>query len=223
MTIEENVKAIRARVKQAQAHSVNPDVQPRLIGVTKYVDAETARELFKAGIHELAENRTELFLEKQELLKDLDVTWHLIGSLQRRKVKEVINKLDYFHALDSLRLAQEIQKRAEKPIKCFVQVNVSGEESKHGFKPDELDEAISAISQLKLIEVVGLMTMAPIDATDDELNQIFGKTYQLKEKIRQLKLPHIPCTELSMGMSRDFELAIKNGASFVRIGSEFFN
>ncbi|MGY3730202.1 YggS family pyridoxal phosphate-dependent enzyme [Lactococcus termiticola] len=223
MQIKENVKSIRERVDKAVASSPFPLSEPHVIGVTKYVDAETARQLVEAGIHDIAENRTELFLEKQEALSDLDgISWHLIGSLQRRKVKEVINKVDYFHALDSLKLAQEIEKRAEHEINCFVQVNVSGEASKHGFSPEELEEALTSINALSRVKVVGLMTMAPIDATESELADIFGKTYQLKEKMRALKLPNIPCTELSMGMSRDFETAISNGASFVRIGTEFF-
>ena len=99
----------------------------------------------------------------------------MIGSLQRRKVKDVINLVDYFHALDSVKLAQEIQKRAEHPIKCFLQVNISGEESKHGFAPDELDDVLAEIAQLDKIEIVGLMTMAPFEASQEELQDIFQK------------------------------------------------
>jgi len=146
----------------------------------------------------------------------------LIGSLQRRKVKDVINLVDYFHALDSVKLAQEIQKRAEHPIKCFLQVNISGEESKHGFAPDELDDVLAEIAQLDKIEIVGLMTMAPFEASQEELQDIFSKTHQLQKQLEKKQLKNMPFSELSMGMSRDFEVAIANGATYVRIGTSFF-
>lgn len=146
----------------------------------------------------------------------------MIGSLQRRKVKDVINLVDYFHALDSVKLAQEIQKRAEHPIKCFLQVNISGEESKHGFAPDELDDVLAEIAQLDKIEIVGLMTMAPFEASQEELQDIFSKTHQLQKQLEKKQLKNMPFSELSMGMSRDFEVAIANGATYVRIGTSFF-
>ena len=146
----------------------------------------------------------------------------MIGSLQRRKVKDVINFVDYFHALDSVKLAQEIQKRAEHPIKCFLQVNISGEESKHGFAPDELDDVLAEIAQLDKIEIVGLMTMAPFEASQEELQDIFSKTHQLQKQLEKKQLKNMPISELSMGMSRDFEVAIANGATYVRIGTSFF-
>ena len=134
----------------------------------------------------------------------------------------MINLVDYFHALDSVKLAQEIQKRAEHPIKCFLQVNISGEESKHGFAPDELDDVLAEIAQLDKIEIVGLMTMAPFEASQEELQDIFSKTHQLQKQLEKKQLKNMPFSELSMGMSRDFEVAIANGATFVRIGTSFF-
>jgi pyridoxal phosphate enzyme (YggS family) len=150
------------------------------------------------------------------------VTWHLIGNLQRRKVKNVINFVDYFHALDSVKLAEEINKRAEHKIKCFAEVNISGEESKHGFTTDELKSSLTALSALENVEIVGLMTMAPFDATEAECEDIFRQMKKLQVEISEMKLANISCTELSMGMSRDYQTAIKSGATFVRIGTEFF-
>lgn len=163
-----------------------------------------------------------MFLDKYEALKDRKLTWHLIGSLQRRKVKNVINFVDYFHALDSIKLASEIQKRAEHTIKCFLQVNISEEESKHGFKVSEIDEALTAISEFDKVEIVGLMTMAPKEASESEIEEIFGKANQLRQELQARQLPHMPFTELSMGMSGDYKIAIRNGATFVRIGTSFF-
>lgn len=222
MTIRENVKQIMSNVDAALAASSYSTQSVSVIAVTKYVSSDVAQQLVENGIKHVAENRVDLFLEKREALKNYDVAWHLIGNLQRRKVKEVINLVDYFHALDSLKLAHEINKRAEHKIKCFAEVNISGEESKHGFTADEILSALTELSALENVEIVGLMTMAPFDATEEECNDIFGRTKKLQVEISNMNLPHVPCTELSMGMSRDYQSAIKNGATFVRIGTDFF-
>ena len=221
MNLVENADLVRQQVETAR-NKANRQDQVNVIAVTKYVDVATTEALVKTGIQHIGENRVDKFLEKYQALNGYDLTWHLIGSLQRRKVKDVINLVDYFHALDSVKLAQEIQKRAEHPIKCFLQVNISGEESKHGFAPDELDDVLAEIAQLDKIEIVGLMTMAPFEASQEELQDIFSKTHQLQKQLEKKQLKNMPFSELSMGMSRDFEVAIANGATFVRIGTSFF-
>lgn len=221
MNLEQNADLVRQQVETA-SNKANRQDQVNVIAVTKYVDVATTEALVKTGIQHIGENRVDKILEKYHALKEYDLTWHLIGSLQRRKVKDVINLVDYFHALDSVKLAQEIQKRAEHPIKCFLQVNISGEESKHGFAPDELDDVLAEIAQLDKIEIVGLMTMAPFEASQEELQDIFSKTHQLQKQLEKKQLKNMPFSELSMGMSRDFEVAIANGATYVRIGISFF-
>ena len=221
MNLVENADLVQQQVETAR-NKANRQDQVNVIAVTKYVDVATTEALVKTGIQHIGENRVDKFLEKYQALKEYDLTWHLIGSLQRRKVKDVINLVDYFHALDSVKLAQEIQKRAEHPIKCFLQVNISGEESKHGFAPDELDDVLAEIAQLDKIEIVGLMTMAPFEASQEELQDIFSKTHQLQKQLEKKQLRNMPFSELSMGMSRDFEVAIANGATYVRIGTSFF-
>ncbi|KXT86107.1 hypothetical protein SORDD16_01152 [Streptococcus oralis] len=186
------------------------------------MDVKTAEALLPLGVHHIGENRVDKFLEKYQTLKEFPVTWHLIGTLQRRKVREVIPFVDYFHALDSFKLAQEIQRRTDHVIKCFLQVNISGEESKHGFSKEELLELLPDLAQLDQIEYVGLMTMAPFEADSDELKQIFKKTQELQAEIREKQIPNMPMTELSMGMSRDYKEAIQFGSTFVRIGTAFF-
>ena len=221
MNLVENADLVRQQVETAR-NKANRQDQVNVIAVTKYVDVATTEALVKTGIQHIGENRVDKFLEKYQALKEYDLTWHLIGSLQRRKVKDVINLVDYFHALDSVKLAQEIQKRAEHPIKCFLQVNISGEESKHGFAPDELDDVLAEIARLDKIEIVGLMTMAPFEASQEELQDIFSKTHQLQKQLEKKQLKNMPFSELSMGMSRDFEVAVANGATYVRIGTSFF-
>ncbi|MCV5953459.1 YggS family pyridoxal phosphate-dependent enzyme [Lactococcus petauri] len=222
MSIAENVKNILNKVDVAKATSPYSNQDVQVIAVTKYVDTAKAAQVVEAGIHHLAENRTDLFLEKYKALENKDITWHLIGNLQRRKVKDVINLVDYFHALDSVKLAKEIEKRAEHMIKCFLEVNISGEETKHGFAPEDIDQALAEISQLDNVEIVGLMTMAPIDADNEQLDNIFASMKQLQIEITAKEITNIPCTELSMGMSRDYTRAIQQGATFVRIGTAFF-
>ncbi|HFI0106179.1 TPA: YggS family pyridoxal phosphate-dependent enzyme [Streptococcus suis] len=222
MDLQKNKEAVFLAVERAAKEANRSSESVKVIAVTKYVDSSITNNLINTGIEHIGENRVDKFLEKYAALSDRNITWHLIGSLQRRKVKDVINLVDYFHALDSVKLAKEIEKRATKPIKCFLQVNISEEASKHGFTYSEVDAAIAEIGQLKNIELVGLMTMAPFGASEDELHSIFSKTQKLQQELSSKGLPNMPFTELSMGMSGDFEQAIAHGATYVRIGSAFF-
>ncbi|MGF0111948.1 YggS family pyridoxal phosphate-dependent enzyme [Streptococcus sp. SGI.013] len=222
MDLNQNKKNIENAVAAACLEAKRSPESVKVIAVTKYVDIAATRQVLSTGIRHIGENRADKFLEKYQVLNDDGVVWHFIGTLQRRKVKDVINLVDYFHALDSVKLAREIDKRAEHTIKCFLQVNVSGEESKHGFSTTEVTSVLEELQELKHIELVGLMTMAPFDADDKQLQEIFSKTESLRCQLASLKLPNMPLTELSMGMTRDYPIAIKNGATFVRVGTAFF-
>ena len=222
MNLKKNTELVFQQIADASQEANRALDAVSVIAVTKYVDVQTAEALLPLGVHHIGENRVDKFLEKYQALKDYPVTWHLIGTLQRRKVKEVIPFVDYFHALDSLKLAQEIQKRTDHVVKCFLQVNISGEESKHGFSKEELLELLPELAKLDQIEYVGLMTMAPFEADSDELKGIFKDTQALQAEIREKQIPNMPMTELSMGMSRDFKEAIQFGSTFVRIGTAFF-
>ena len=222
MNLKENTERVFQQIKDASQQTGREDNSVSVVAVTKYVDVPTAEALLPLGVHHIGENRVDKFLEKYEALKDQDVVWHLIGTLQRRKVKDVIQYVDYFHALDSLKLAEEIQKRSDRVIKCFLQVNISREESKHGFSKEELLELLPELATLDKIEYVGLMTMAPFEASSDELKEIFKATQDLQLEIREKQISNMPMTDLSMGMSRDYKEAIEFGSTFVRIGTAFF-
>ena len=146
-------------------------------------------------------------------------TWHFIGTLQSRKVKEVVEIFDYIHSLDRLSLAKEIEKRATKKIKCFIQVNVSGEKTKHGLEPSELIPFVNELQPFSKIEIVGLMTMAPNEDDPENTRPFFRQLKQLQLEVKQLQLDYAPCDELSMGMSNDFQVAIEEGATFIRLGT----
>lgn len=222
MTLQSRAEKVFKSVANACEQAGRPTDSVSVIAVTKYVDYNIASQLVEAGVRHIGENRVDKFLEKYEALKNENLTWHLIGSLQRRKVKEVINLVDYFHALDSVKLAQEIQKRAQHTIKCFLQVNISGEDTKHGFSIEDLDDVLPELENLNNLEIVGLMTMAPFEADDETLVDIFQKTKVLQELLKEKQIKNMPMTELSMGMSGDYPIAIREGATFVRIGTAFF-
>ncbi|MHC5372625.1 YggS family pyridoxal phosphate-dependent enzyme [Enterococcus sp. LJL120] len=221
--ISDNLNEVYQKIAEASVKAKRQPSDVTLVAVTKSVDAATARQLVENGVINLAENRVDKLLEKQHDLKDQTaVKWHLIGNLQRRKVKDIINQIDYFHALDSLRLAQEIEKRAETEIKCFVEVNISGEASKHGFSPEEVLNFVNELGTFEKVKVIGLMTMAPLTATEAEIRVIFKQLKRLQSTVQDLKIEQAPCSELSMGMSNDFEIAIEEGSTFIRVGRMLF-
>ena len=218
MKVSENIQHINENIQRACERSGRRIEDVHVVAVTKYVSIDRAEEAVEAGLLHLGENRDEGLNSKWDVLRD-KARWHFIGSLQSRKVKNIIDKVSYIHSLDRLSLAKEIHKRADKPVSCFVQVNVSGEGSKHGISPDEVKEFVGSLKDLSNIKVVGLMTMAP--HTDDEpfLRSCFRQLKTIQEEIRSLNLPYAPCTELSMGMSNDYVIAIEEGATFIRIGT----
>lgn len=218
MKVTENLQHIEENILQACQRSGRNRKEVKVIAVTKYVSIERASEALKAGIFDLGENRDEGLLAKFEVLKDKPV-WHYIGSLQTRKVRNIIDKVTYIHSLDRLSLAEEIQKRALAPVNCLVQVNVSGEESKHGLAPEAVLDFVRKAAALDKVTIAGLMTMAPF--TDDEniIRNCFKKLKNLQAVIQQAKIDGAPCLELSMGMSNDYEIAIEEGATMIRIGT----
>jgi PLP dependent protein len=218
MSVSANLAAIKKNIVEACERVGRNPADIRIIAVTKYVSIERAKEAYMAGITDFGENRDEGFLQKYEALGN-EPTWHFIGTLQSRKVKNVIDKIDYLHSLERLSLAEEIQKRATKPVKCFVQVNVSGEESKHGLPPQEVIPFIEKLKEFPNIIVVGLMTMAPFTDNEQDIRSCFRGLKKLQEEIQALHIPYAPCTELSMGMSNDYTIAIEEGATFIRLGT----
>lgn len=189
-----------------------------LVAATKYVDSSEMRNLFKNGVTNFGENRVDAFLNKYEDLKDLNITWHFIGHLQRNKAKEIINKIDYLHSLDSLKLADEIEKYREKPLPTFVEVSINLEENKNGVPYYELEDFIKSLLKYKKIKLVGLMMMT-IKISEDKENQ-FAKLVELKKKIE--KNLNIKILYLSMGMSEDYLEAIKEGTTHIRLGRILF-
>jgi hypothetical protein len=182
-----------------------------IVCASKYVLSDSIRKMYNLGVKNMGENRVQAFLMKYDELKDLDIIWHFIGHLQTNKVKDMINKIEYLHSLDSIKLANEIEKYANKKIKCFIEIN-SGEENKTGISYDLALDFYNKLKDYDKIEVVGFMTMAP--NTDDE-NVIKGVFMRLKEFRDSID----PSLFLSMGMSGDYKIALECGATHIRLGS----
>lgn len=217
MMIKRNAEQILTRIQQS-CDKVSRDIQEVCpIIVTKNRTNEEIQEVYSLGFRHFAENRVEKLLERQEAFPQEDIVWHLIGPLQKRKVKQIVNRIQYFHAIDRLSIMEEIEKRLESPLKCFLEVNVSGEESKHGFTTEEVFEAFEVAKQYANIDIIGLMTMAPFEASEQEIRRYFHELKEISENINSEKP-----LQLSMGMSQDYPIAIEEGAHFIRIGTAWF-
>ena len=215
--IKSNAEQIVTRIQQS-CDKVSRDVQEVCpIIVTKNRTNEEIQEVYSLGFRHFAENRVEKLLERQTAFPQEDIVWHLIGPLQKRKVKQIVNQIQYFHAIDRLSIMEEIDKRLDSPLKCFLEVNVSGEESKHGFTPSEVFEAYEVAKQYPRIEIIGLMTMAPFEANDEVIRNYFRELKEVSKKIQSTST-----LKLSMGMSQDYPIAIEEGAHFIRIGTAWF-
>ena len=195
----------------------------KLLGATKTVPPETINEFYNCGLKVFGENRVQEFLKKYEALKDLNIEWHFIGYLQTNKVKYLMGKVVLIHSLDRKNLADEIQKRAQKNNivqDVLIEVNIGGEETKAGVEPEKLKELFEYTLNLSNIRVLGLMCIPPYLENPEDVRPYFRKLRKLKEELEKdynVLLPH-----LSMGMSHDFEVAIEEGATIVRIGTLLF-
>lgn len=187
-----------------------------VVAATKYVDSSQMRKLYNSGVHNFGENRVDAFLTKYEELKDLDIKWHFIGHLQRNKAKDIINKIDCLHSLDSLQLAKIIDEKREKPLDCFIEVSINLEESKNGVIYTEALDFIKNVLEYKNINVIGLMMMSVKYSNHDDLLNQFKRLDVLRNDIEEklnIKLPY-----LSMGMSDDYKEAIECNATHIRLG-----
>ncbi|MBT2637219.1 YggS family pyridoxal phosphate-dependent enzyme [Bacillus sp. ISL-39] len=218
MNVRENLEVIQSQIADACKKGGRNPEEVKIIAVTKYVSPERTQEAIDAGVTHLGENRDEGLLHKIGHLEDKPV-WHFIGTLQTRKVKNIIEHVTYIHSLDRLSLAKEINKRSDSKVNCLIQVNASGEESKHGLGPDEVIGFVQDLKQFDNIQISGLMTMAPLTEDQQVIRDCFRTLKSLQAEIQSLQLENAPCDELSMGMSNDFQIAVEEGSTMVRIGT----
>lgn len=225
--IQENVQRVQERIARAAERSGRGADAVRLIAVTKYVDGATTRELVAAGCRALGESRPQVLWEKSSELADLDIEWHLIGHLQRNKAKRTVPLVDWIHSVDSLRLLHTLNEMAadrasDRPLRVLLEINISGESAKHGFQADELESTLEQSVGFRHLQIAGLMGMAGLDGDLDDARREFAMLRGLRDRHRDFLTDNIQLHELSMGMSGDFEAAIEEGATMVRVGSLLF-
>ena len=223
--LKQNLERIRSRMDDAAVRSGRNESDVQLIAVSKYVDASVARSLVDAGCSRLGESRPQELWNKGEKLQDLDVEWHLIGHLQRNKIRTSLLFAQYIHSVDSVRLAsaiQQIASESNQTVHCLLEINISGESAKHGFRPDEIAEALDQIADMPNLQLIGVMGMGGLGGSLDANRMEFRQLRELRDRNRNHVAHNIELAELSMGMSNDFEVAIEEGATMVRIGSSLF-
>lgn len=216
MDIEVNIQDIHGRIAQACERSHRLPSEITVVAVTKGFEASAVRAAFDYGIRDFGENRVQEAEKKIGQLSDLkpDITWHMVGHLQNNKAGTAAELFDIIHSVDSVRLAGILSQRAEETLPVLLEVNVSGEASKSGFAIDEIAGAVEEVRRLPNLEVTGLMTIAPLTADPEEVRPVFRKLRELRD---YLGLEH-----LSMGMTDDFEVAVEEGATMLRIGRAIF-
>lgn len=222
--IQENWKAVEQSIYNSCQKAEREQQEVTLIAVSKTKPVSDLKEAYEAGARDFGENKVQELLEKIPELPS-DIRWHVIGHLQRNKVKYIVDKVALIHSVDSLRLAEEISQEAQKKgigVDILIEVNIAGEESKFGVSPEETPSLVERIAQLPSIQIRGLMTIAPF-AEDPEENRIFfRKLKKLSVDIEKKNIDNVNMSVLSMGMTGDYSVAVEEGATLVRVGTGIF-
>jgi len=224
MSIYENILSVKKRIENAARRSGRSPDEVTLVAVTKNQPVSAVREVIEAGVYDIGENRVQEILPKYEAITN-NVNWHFIGHLQRNKVRYIIPFIYLIQSVDSIALAKEINKRAyanDKVQDILLEVNVSGEASKHGFAPREVVAAADELIKLKNVHVKGLMMMAPFLVDTEALRPYFAKLKELFDNLGSRQEQNFEMRYLSMGMTNDFEVAIEEGSNMVRVGTAIF-
>ncbi|MBE5976388.1 YggS family pyridoxal phosphate-dependent enzyme [Lacrimispora xylanisolvens] len=222
--VKENLLIVENRIKEACKRCGRDRSEVTLIAVSKTKPADMIQEAYQWGIRDFGENKVQEICDKYELLPD-DIRWHMIGHLQRNKVKQVIDKAVLIHSVDSVRLAEQIEEEAAKKGICvdiLLEVNVADEESKFGFRLEETEQAIRDISVFPHISIKGLMTIAPFVENSEQNRPVFKELNQFYVDMQRKNIDNVNMNMLSMGMTGDYEIAIEEGATLVRVGTGIF-
>ena len=220
--LRSNVASVNERIAAAAKRSGRSADDVTLVAVTKYVDAAVTELLFEAGCKNLGEGRPQVLWEKSDAINQPDLRWHLVGQLQRNKVNRTAPITSLIHSVGSNRLLNSINSAGadlDRSINVLLQVDISGEESKQGYDEAGLADALEYASSLKFVQISGLMGMAGLDIGESETRGQFAHLRKLREQHANQSAPNIDLQDLSMGMSNDFEWAIEEGATIVRVGS----
>jgi PLP dependent protein len=217
--IQDRLAVVEERIADALHRSGREPEETRILIATKYYEADQLSALLGAGVGLVGENRAEDLIRKQEVFGDA-FEWHFIGHLQRRKVRRVVPRVSLIHSVDSAKLITELEKRApEDGVDVLLQLNVSGEDSKYGVAEGEVEPLLEAAARSEgRVRARGFMTLAPLVEDPEDVRYVFAKLRAIRDRLRQNWSPHFDLSELSMGMSGDYAVAVEEGATLVRIG-----
>ncbi|MBA3424498.1 MAG: YggS family pyridoxal phosphate-dependent enzyme [Rubrobacteraceae bacterium] len=217
--VRNRLAAVRENVAAALERSGRRPGETRILVASKYYEAEQIRALAAVGVDLLGENRAQDLISKQDVFGNI-FEWHFIGHLQRRKAREVVPRVSLIHSVDSVRLVDELGRRAsERGVEALIQVNVSGEESKYGVLEGEVERILEAVAGTEgQVRARGFMTLAPAVERAENVRYVFAKLRAIRDRLRGSWSPHFELSELSMGMSNDYAVAVEEGATLVRIG-----
>ncbi len=224
-TIAQRVQSVLAKIRSAEERAGRPAGSVRLVAATKTVTIDRMKEGVSAGLTILGENRVQEALPKVTAFSETPVRWHFLGQLQRRKVRSMIGLFEMIHSVDTVELAQEIDRRAGEAgchQTVLIEVNIGMEPTKAGFSPADVIQAVTTMAEFSHIGIRGLMTIPPQTDHPDEVRPYFRKLQELAQQITACRIPSVKMDELSMGMSNDYEVAIEEGATLVRVGTAIF-
>ena len=223
--IAQRVQSVLEKIRSAEEKAGRPGGSVRLVAATKTVTVDRIQEGVSAGLTILGENRVQEAIPKVAAFSGSPVRWHFLGQLQRRKVRSVIGLFEVIHSVDSVELAQEIDRRAGEAgchQRVLIEVNIGNEPTKAGFSPDDVIQAVTTMAEFSHMGISGLMTIPPQTDHPDEVRPYFRKLNELAQQIAACRIPSVRMDELSMGMSNDYEVAIEEGATLVRVGTAIF-
>lgn len=220
--IRDNLQLIRHRIEETCRECGRKPAEVEVMAVCKGQDAKTIRTVYECGLHLLGENRQQEGETHMQSLAGLDIRWHFIGRLQKNKINRILTQYQFIQSVDSIKVLEHIHKRVEKPLDVFIEINIGEEKNKAGFTVDGLKKALTYIAQLNRVRITGLMAMPPFLEEVEATRPYFSRLRELRDGIARLHIANIPVHHLSMGMSRDYPLAVAEGATLVRIGSALF-
>jgi PLP dependent protein len=224
-SISDNVKAVQERIAAACLRAGRRLEDVQLVAISKTFPAECVREAYDAGLREFGENRVQEAAGKKPALADLDIAWHLVGHLQTNKARTARELFQWVHSVDSVRLAQKLHQAAASAgarLRVLIEVNLAGEESKTGARAEDVSPLAEEISRLDSLELRGLMVIPPFAQNPEDTRPYFRRLRELAAQVAGKEIPGVAINELSMGMTHDFEVAIEEGATIVRVGTGIF-
>ncbi len=226
--IEQNLAQVKERIENSAKRANRKPEDITLVCVTKTVGLSEIRQLASLGVTDIGENRVKDAISKHKSLNSLSagLKWHMVGHIQTNKAAKCVKIFDIIHSLDSLRLANELERQAKahsKRLNCFIEINAAAEAAKYGISPEDAPVFAKEVSSLQHIRIIGLMTMAPLADNREESRPYFKRLRVLRDELLKQEIPNTDIRQLSMGMTQDFETAIEEGATFVRIGTALFS